>query len=343
MSRNLVAVLTALLFLAAAPAHSAPAPPAPAQEDDESEMTGPPEAPEPPEAPAPFTYFVSGGSWLGISIADIDAARAKELGLKEEMGAEIKSVAPASPAEESGLKTGDVIVSYQGERVEGAAQLTRLVRETPAGRKVSLQIFRGGTTRTITVKIGEGRGPLGDLRERRHHSIRIPPIEIPDIEIPDVPALGGIPSSVRLGAQVESLTQELGEYFGVKDGEGVLVRKVIKGGPGEAAGLRAGDVIVKVGDEKIADPSDLRSALRERHGKEVAVVVVRDRKERTLTVTLPKEDRSSKEAIIAPEVRESIRLAIRACKDQLKELGERMRLETERFRRAAELLREQKI
>src|SRR3989442_3508341 len=117
--RNLVAAVSALLLLAAAPAHPAPAPPAPAHEDDESEVTETPEAPEPPDAPAPFTYFVSGGSWLGISIADIDSARAKELRLQDEIGAEIKSVAPGSPAEESGLKPGDAIVSYQGERLEG--------------------------------------------------------------------------------------------------------------------------------------------------------------------------------------------------------------------------------
>lgn len=336
MPRTLIAILSTLLLLGAAPA-----PPAPAHHDDSDEEETP-EAPEPP-TPPPFTYFVSGGSRLGISIADIDSARAKELGLKEEMGAEIKSVAPGSPAEEAGLKADDVILSYQGTRIEGAAQLTRLVRETPPGRKVALQVWRSGSTRTITAKTGEGHGPHGDLGERYRRAIRMAPIEIPDIEIPDVPALGGIPSSVRLGAEVEALTEQLGEYFGVKGGEGILVRKVIKGSPGEAAGLRAGDVIVKLDDEAIADPMDLRSALRERHGKQITLVIVRDKKEKSLNVSLPKEDRSSKEAAVGPEARQRLHQAIKAGKDQLKALAKRMQVEADRVHRVADQIRRQEI
>ncbi len=288
------ALLCALLLLAAAPA-----PPAPPAHDR-------------------VFFFHSSGSWLGVNIADVSVERAKELGLKEERGAEIKAVLPGSPAEEAGLKTGDVILEYQGTRVEGVAQLTRLVRETPAGRTVGLEVFRDGSARRVQVKMTEreaGRGPHKRLKIERFEGpdfewhdmpeIEIPAIEIPDIEIPDLPMIGGAPASLRLGAEVESLGRQLGEYFGVKDGEGVLVRSVKKGGPGDQAGLRAGDVIIKIDDERVGDSSDLRQALRERRDKELALTIVRDRHEQALKVPAPKRERSPAESLLAPEGQES--------------------------------------
>src|SRR6185295_95733 len=89
--------------------------------------------------------FRSGGSWLGVQIADVDMDRGKELGLKDVHGAEVQSVSEGSPAEEAGIKEGDVITEYQGTRIEGVAQLTRLVRETPAGRTARVEVFRNGS------------------------------------------------------------------------------------------------------------------------------------------------------------------------------------------------------
>jgi len=89
------------------------------------------------------------------------------------------------------------------------------------------------------------------------------------------------------GATLESLTAQLGDYFGVKNGEGMLVRSVQKGSAAEAAGLRAGDVIVRVGDKKIADNSDWREALRSSKDGKVAVVIMRDKKEQTLSLSVP--------------------------------------------------------
>jgi C-terminal processing protease CtpA/Prc len=237
-------------------------------------------------------FFSSGGSWLGVSIADVTAERVKELGLKEEMGAEIKSVMPGSPAEEAGLEKEDVILEYQGERVAGAAQLTRLVKETPAGRTVTLDVSRGGSVRSVKVKVSEQESSDRKRIVKRIEipSVEIPPIEIPEIDMPDIPMFEGIPSSFRLGVSVEDLTGQLGEYFGVKNGDGVLVRSVKKGTPADAGGLRAGDVIVKVDGERIADSSDLRSAMRARRGKTFPIGVMRDRRETSVTVTLPKRE-----------------------------------------------------
>jgi S1-C subfamily serine protease len=243
--------------------------------------------------------FSSGGSWLGVGLADVDSARSKELGMKEERGAEIQSVVPESPAAEAGLKLGDVILEYHGTRIEGVAQLTRLVRETPAGRTVTLEVWRDRAARAVQVKVGErdGESMEGLPGMLGHHGgpreFHIPPIDIPDIHIPEMGFEGR--GTSRLGATIETLTEQLGDFFGVKNGEGVLVRSVKKGSAGEAAGLRAGDVIVKVDKQGIGDASDLRLALRDRRGKDVALTIVRDKREQTLNVKLPKDDSTENE------------------------------------------------
>ena len=223
---TLLLVVGALAFAAAPAPPASPAPPArPA-----SGVAAPPADPEGDEDEE-ILYFSPGGSRLGVSINDISAGRAKELGLKEETGVEIGEVIPGSPAAEAGLQKGDVILRYRQDRVDSAAQLVRLVRETPAGRTVDLQIFRDGTARTVKVKVEEHHG--GRMRYGPRHGVTPPPhIEIPDIvipEIPDIPDFHAAPSSVRLGVQVEPLSGQLAEYFGVQGGGGVLVRSVVKG------------------------------------------------------------------------------------------------------------------
>ena len=247
----------------------------------------------------------SGGSWLGVYLADLGDERARELGMREEGGAEIRSVASDSPAAEAGLEKGDVILEYQDTPVIGVAQLTRLVRETPAGRTVSLEVFRDGSVRTLEVKLAERKRDI-----RRHveilkgphdlHRIVIPDFEMPDIdiEIPDIPDIPGLMAlrgrmKGRLGIGVENLTVQLGDHFGVEEGKGVLVESVKKDSRGEEAGLRAGDVIIRVDDDPVDDVHDLRMALRGRRGEAHSLTVVRDKQERTLSVPASREDQSS--------------------------------------------------
>jgi membrane-associated protease RseP (regulator of RpoE activity) len=296
-----VLITAGILALAlAALAHAgtkAPRPPQPAKA---------PAAPT-PEAHKKVIIFRSGGSWLGVQIADVDADRAREIGMREEAGAEIQAVTPDSPAEEAGLEKGDVILDYQGTRIEGVAQLTRLVRETPAGRTATLKVFRDGSTRTFQVKVGE-RGDREAPDADRHIQIfrgdgdgegrwiQIPDVpdvqEIPnfdmemfgDSDMPGLLSLHGVRGRPRLGAVVDDVGPQLAEFFGLKQEGGVLVKSVKKGSPGDNAGLKAGDVIVRVDDESVEDISDLSLALSTRRDKEVRLTVVRDRREQTITV-----------------------------------------------------------
>jgi len=247
--------------------------------------------------------FSSGGSWLGVNVGDINEKRAAELGLEQAAGAEIQSVVPDSPAAEAGLVEGDVILKYQGERIEGVRQLTRMVRETPAGRVTNLQVWSGGSTRMVQVKVAE-REHQWDVRHEgdpdfEHFEmpeipempdIEMPNIEIPEINIPRIMSFVGLPSSARLGVVIDNLNEQLGEFFGVDDGKGVLVRSVVKGSRAEAAGIKAGDVIIEIDDVAISDSSDLRMALRDRRGESLQVTVVRERHQKRLSVAAPEND-----------------------------------------------------
>jgi serine protease Do len=112
-----------------------------------------------------------------------------------------------------------------------------------------------------------------------------------------------------LGAQTENLTRQLGDYFGVTNGEGILVRSVEKGSAAEKAGLKAGDVIVRADNEKITDRSDLSQILRKhRGGGPLALVVMRDKREQNITVTLP--DRGSRDSSWLGIDREELRASL---------------------------------
>jgi hypothetical protein len=242
-----------------------------------------------------MVIFRSGGSWLGVQIADLDADRGKELGLKDVHGAEVQSVSPGSPAEAAGVQEGDVITEYQGTRVEGVAQLSRLVRETPAGRTATLKVFRGGSSKELqaTMKAHEDQDMDSD---GNMHWMNVPAPPAPpgvDLEGLEERLQGlnvlGIPGGgrPRLGINVDTIGKQLSDYFGLKQNGGVLVTSVSKGGQGESAGLKAGDVIVKVDDEAVTDTDDLHRAMQDRRSKAVTLTIVRDRREQTLKVPEP--------------------------------------------------------
>jgi serine protease Do len=210
------------------------------------------------------------GSFLGVAIQEIDSERAKELKLPEEAGVEVTRIAPNSPADKAGIKTGDVVTQYNGQRVEDMDQFSRMVRETPAGREVKIGIIRNGAPRNITAKIVS----------RAAINARIipgPGQEPFEFRFPDMPQSRMTWRNTALGIEAEALDGQLAEFFGVK--EGVLVRAVAGGSAAERAGIKAGDVIVRVDDAKVATPADISAHLRASHGRPVSVVVVRDRKE----------------------------------------------------------------
>jgi serine protease Do len=243
-------------------------------------------------------------SYLGIDTRDITADRLSALHLKEERGVEITMVDQDAPAGKAGLKEQDVIVNLNGEKVESVEQLRRMIHETPAGRVISLGVSRNGQPLTIKVQLSERKknfayafGP--NEKEFKFTMPAIPPM--PDIDIPVSIVVAH--SSARSGLMVENITPQLGEFFGIKDGNGVLVRSVEKGSRAEKAGLRAGDVIVKINGTAVHDTSDFTHSLRARKENAASIGILRDKKEQTITLTLPDRKESElRESFEIPEI-----------------------------------------
>jgi membrane-associated protease RseP (regulator of RpoE activity) len=233
-----------------------------------------------------------GGSYLGVDTRDITTDRVADLHVKDESGVEVTMVDQDAPAGKAGLKEHDVILSINDQKIESVEQLRRVVHEIPAGRSVTIGISRAGEPMTLKAQLAE-------RNMDRRFNFNVPPINIPAIHIPpinmpeiDVPTVVVMHSPHNSGMMVENLTPQLGDFFGVKSGNGVLIRSVERGSRAAQAGLRAGDVIVKVNGSEVSDCSDFTRLLRERKQVKASVTVVRDRKEQNLTLTLPEPRRT---------------------------------------------------
>jgi serine protease Do len=230
----------------------------------------------------------STGSYLGVDISDVSTERLSALKLKEEKGVEVTMVDQDAPAGKAGIKEHDVILSMNGTSIESQVQLKRMIRETPPGRVVTFGISRDGQPMTIKVQLADRRKQYAwEGPKMKDFHVEIPSISInPDIEIPQINVVV-VRSSARSGLMVENITPQLGEFFGVKDGNGVLVRAVEKGSRGEKAGFRAGDIIVKINDKPVHDTGDFTDVMHSRDTGTVSVGVIRDKKEQNLNLELP--------------------------------------------------------
>src|ERR1039458_10429789 len=104
------------------------------------------------------TILMTGGTYLGVGVVDVDSERAKTLKLKEDRGVEISSVTEGGPADKAGIKQGDIVLEYNGQPVEGLTQFQRLVHETPAGRQVKVEVWRNGAPLTLTATVETRKG-----------------------------------------------------------------------------------------------------------------------------------------------------------------------------------------
>ncbi len=243
-----------------------------------------------------------GGSHLGVHLDDAQGA---------ERGAIVKEVVKDSPAEKAGLKDGDVIVRFDGEAVRSASQLVRLVSETPSGRTVPIEVRRAGATQKLEATLSdEGKGGL--LRHFGFDEVEPPepprPPKAP--RAPRPPRFDfrwdedGLPGEFfcrggprKLGIEYQRIEGQLAKYFKTPGDSGVLITSVDEGGPAAKAGMKAGDVILKLNGESIEGRGDLRAALDGAEpGAEVTIQVLREGRSLDLKVTLggqPEKSRSS--------------------------------------------------
>ena len=291
---------------------------------------------DPPDQITVFSSEESGtSSYLGVDISDVSTERLSALKLKEEKGVEVTMVDQDAPAGKAGIKEHDVILTMNGTSIESGAQLRRMIHETPPGRVVTFGLSRDGQPMSVKVQLADKGKEFSFMNghDMKNFNVHIPEIHIPDIDIPSINMVM-VTSSARSGLSVENITPQLGEFFGVKNGNGVLVRAVEKGSRAEKAGFRAGDVIVKINDQPVHDTGDFTHAVRSRKGAAVSVGVIRDKKEQNLNLTLPDHKESGvlledEESLEGPLIDAESAVDLSELQQEVAKLQPQMRLATE--------------
>lgn len=242
--------------------------------------------------------------YLGIVCSDVTSARTAGLDLKEAKGTEIINIDRDGPAGKAGLRPHDVILQMNGQDIAGEQQLRRMLHETPAGRTISLLISRAGQLETISVQLSD-RATVEQNAWAQH--VVIPAPEDQGEAFWGESSLRSIgngffsvfsSSTPSVGLDLDMLGTQLADFFGVRDGQGLLVKRVAENSWGARAGLQAGDVITKVNGHKVATLNDWAKMLHANRGKTVQVTLIRNRKE--LTTTLQAGERKSHSELIPP-------------------------------------------
>lgn len=232
--------------------------------------------------------------WLGVALSFDE----------EEGKIRIARVYEESPAEDAGLREGDLVISVDGEEMRGADGLVSLVRERAPGDRLELVLMgEEGERRTVVVTLGERPDDFGwalpglaglEALEGLEHLSDYFDCEGEDCEdrlvvageLPHGFVVGG-PARSYLGVELSQPSDQLRGYFGADEDEGVLVNRVLVGSPADHAGLRAGDLILALEGETVASSGDLIRALREREpGDSVSLSVLRDRSRQEIRVEL---------------------------------------------------------
>ncbi len=216
--------------------------------------------------------------WLGVQIQDMSAEQAKELNIAAEEGALVTDVTSGSPAEKAGMKKNDVVVDFNGRAIYDGDDLMKAVRRTKPGTTASVVVERKEGKKNLQVTVGK-------LKQRGWSAG--PGVFFP----PSTGRLRFFHASMLYGMQLADLNPQLGEYFGAPEGEGVLVEEVEKESEGAKAGFKAGDVILRIGDEKIEDIGDVTDALEDfKEGEKASVEILRKGSRQTLSLTIGEDE-----------------------------------------------------
>ena len=187
--------------------------------------------------------------WLGVGIQPVTPELAQSFGVEGEKGALVADVTKDSPADKGGLKSGDIILEFDGKQIQEMNNLPRLVAVTPVGKKVKLKILRNGKPETVSVTIEK----LKDGEESAQ------PGAVQD----------------RMGMTVRELNAELAAQIGIKETKGVVVMAVKPGGLAEEAGIASGDVIKEINGIKINTATDFTKAVSAHKKGEVMRLLLR--------------------------------------------------------------------
>lgn len=236
-------------------------------------------------------------SYLGVQTVEITKQNYTRFGLTEVRGVAVDEVLKDSPAEKAGIQNGDVIVRFDGETISSVRKLTRLLGEVSPDHKVKLTVLRNGNERDIEVTLAKREMDFnaGVFSSGNFPQLEIAPIprtRIPNATVTPLPQIGGngalilrgLAPARQIGVSISTLSKQLGEYFGISDGKGLLVRDVRPDSPAAKGGIKAGDVIVEIDGKQMTDGKDLIEAVNEKKEGTISVTIVRDKNRQTLTV-----------------------------------------------------------
>ena len=241
---------------------------------------------QPARAQGDVLMLRSAGSSIGLQTSDLDASASAPSD-----GARVVTVQANTPAARAGFQSGDVVVEFDGERVRSARQFQRIVEETRPNHEVKAVVLRSGDRRTLSVtpelasaapSIQPARPNLPNLRVQPNGRRGGGPFSLPDGALRP---FNQSPATPKLGVSVSDLSDQLRDYFGVK--QGVLVASVESGTPAGRAGVKAGDVIVEVAGQPVASTNDVVNALAKARDGDLDLHIVRDKKDVRLKATVP--------------------------------------------------------
>lgn len=208
--------------------------------------------------------------FLGIVMQDLTPEVLKGLNTNVKRGVLVTQVMQDSPADKAGIQDGDIIIEFDNHKVDSADELRDQIGDKAVGDDVKIKLARGKDTETLEVA-------LGDWADYPTMSWVRPGVV--DEMLPHWRNYVGAFSQGRLGVEVSDINSDLGSYFGVKEGEGVLVLDVDDASTAESIGVKSGDVITEVQGESVESASDIRASLSDIDaGDEVHVTVVRNKK-----------------------------------------------------------------
>ncbi|MGA1982097.1 MAG: PDZ domain-containing protein [Acidobacteriaceae bacterium] len=244
--------------------------------------------------------------YLGVDVRDVPADQVAVLKLKEARGAEIILVDHDAPAGKAGLREHDVVLQMNGQAIDGEDQLRKLLHECSPGKAITLVISRDGQQVTVTTQMAN-REEVERQAWEQHLTVPEPQGPPSDITGSDfgaaastAPAVSGnsfvgtmLMNPSYTGAMLEEMSSQLADYFGVSSGVGLLVRSVQSNSPAAVAGMRAGDVVMQADAKPMANTGDWAKAIKNSQGHAMTIVVMRDKKQQTLTLTPDSKKRSN--------------------------------------------------
>jgi len=234
--------------------------------------------------------------WLGVSIEENEEGKVGIVAIEKE-----------SPAELAKLKEGDIVLKIEGEEVTSTKMLAKEIRKRKPGKTITLKNERNGKEINVKVKLGEYSEKNVRIElESKFPRLFIAPKPPKPPGIPKLPELRKLPKPPEppepkifswglehrkyIGIYLEEINSELSEYFGVKEGRGLLVAKITKDSPAEKAGLKVGDVIIKADGIRTEQARDLTGVIQDKEkGERIKLELLRNKKVRSVEVEIEEE------------------------------------------------------